>query len=425
MKIRKMQTNGYDNGVSLARAWQAEGRMLYYNGEANEAFYGLVDEESVRKLGDDAARQGLNLNLIEHWKKQAILGQNKEALQRLPAWNEKRLLDSVEGLHQEILARRFSEEKYPEIQGLAAYEDAEVRGIADTFGVDYRRVLLCKENYRRLMHLRITQECGNDVRKSGECTTVIFKDSPVGPIIGRNLDSGISAMPHLQKYGEPVLFQYPKEMGYSYIAQSLLINSEGLVISGSSIAYPKEPMPKDRYPVEIYSLVLRFCKNVTEALELMQRYNLFFGPYNMLVFDRTGDAAVIEKSKNTLAVRRTQEDWIFVTDGLAVEAKTRRIQGDNTPVYQFNLQRHQLIEKLLKKEAKKPSIEAMQRIMSNHTMPSPVCKHLDKMPSYYQLANLYSFILLPQKRLSYFRLMRPGPSYPCEEEGTKYSYWFN
>ena len=140
MKIRKMQTNGYDNGVSLARAWQAEGRMLYYNGEANEAFYGLVDEESVRKLGDDAARQGLNLDLIEHWKEQAILGQNKEALRRLRAWNEKRLLGSVEELHQEILARRFSEEKYPEIQGLAAYEDAEVRGIADTFGVDYRRM---------------------------------------------------------------------------------------------------------------------------------------------------------------------------------------------------------------------------------------------------------------------------------------------
>ncbi len=228
----------------------------------------------------------------------------------------------------------------------------------------------------------------------------------------------------MQKYGEPVLFQYPKEMGYSYIGETLCINSEGLMIHGSSIAYPKEPMPKDRYPVNIYNLVLRFCKNVTEALELMERYNLFFGPYNMLVFDGTGNAAVIEKSKNTLAVRQNEEDWIFMTDGVAVEEKMAKLQGNETIIYQFNLQRHRLIEKLLKKEAKKPSIEAMQRIMSNHSTPSPVCKHLDRMPSYYQLANLYSFIFLPQKRLSYFRLMRPGPSYPCEEEPTEYSYWF-
>ena len=426
MKIRKIQKNGYDNGVSLAKAWDEEGlRLQLYGAEVCEGGYWLVNKEAVEKLGDEEVRQGVDLNplnLLEIWEKWAISQGNKEAQKRIRTWNEKSVLDLVEQVHQEILSEEFDKKKYPEIQGLAAYEDEEAKGIADVFAIDYRKVLLCK--YTRLVYARITEGLVLPPLKNGRCTTVIFKDSPVGPIIGRNMDSGINAMPSLQDYGEPVIFQYPEEMGYSYIASAAIMNSQGLSIQGSSIGYPNEPTYA-KFWLGTQGLILRFCKTVEEALDLIERYNPFFGPSNLVVLDATGDTAVIEKTKNTFAVRRTDTNWIFTTDGVAVEKKTRKLQGDDTAAYQFGLQRHQLIEKLLKKEAKAPSIEAMQRIMSNHTMPSPVCKHLDKMPSFYQLASLYSFIVVPRDKTLYFRVMGPGPTYPCQQEPVKYSYAFD
>ena len=424
MKIRKIQKKGYDNGVSLAKAWDEEGLMLHFHGEVCEGGYRLVNKEAVEKLGDEEARQGVNLNLLEIWEKWAINQGNKEAQKRIRSWNEKSLLDLVGQVHQEILSEEFDKKRYPEIQGLAAYEDEEAKGIADVFAIDYRRVLLCKDMYRRLAQTRITEGSISPPLKSGRCTTVIFKDSPVGPIMGRNMDSGINAMPGLQGYGEPVVFQYPEEMGYSYIVTAGMTNSQGLSIQGSSIGYPNEPTYA-KFWLDTQTLILRFSKTVEEALDFIKRYNPFFGPVNLVVLDDAGDAAVIEKTKNTFAIRRTDTNWIFTTDGVAVEEKTRNIQGDDTPAYKFGLQRHELIEKLLQKEAKVPSIEAMQRIMSNHTMPSPVCKHLDKMPSFYSLASLYSFILVPRDKTLYFRVIGPGPTYPCQQEPVKYSYAFD
>ena len=425
MKIRKMEKKGYDNGVSLARAWDKEGlRLQFYGAEVCEGGYRLVNKEAVEKLGDEEVRQGVNLNPLKIWERWAISQGNQEAQRRIGTWNEKSFLDLVEQVHQEILSEEFDKKKYPEIQGLAAYEDEEAKGIADFFGLDYRRVLLCKDMYSRLARARITEGLVSPPLKSAKCTTVIFKHSPVGPIMGRNMDSGIDAMSGLQGYGEPVLFQYPEEMGYSYMATAEIINREGLSIQGSSIGYPNEPTYA-KFWLETQTLILRFCKTVEEALDFIERYNPFFGPGNLIVLDAQGDTAVIEKTKNTFAVRRTEENWIFTTDGVAVEEKTRKIQGEDTAAYQFNLQRHRLIEELLKKEAKAPSIEAMQRIMSNHSMPSPVCKHLDKMPSFYPLASLYSFIVVPADKTLYFRVMGPEPTYPCQVEPVKYSYWFD
>lgn len=421
MKIRTIQRKGYDNGVSLAQAWLSEGLMPSPIGEVCEVCR-LVDKNSVKNLGDDIGIQGPNLSFLELWEKQAIKQENKKFLERIRAWDEKRLLSCLEELHKKILAESLDKGKYPEVQGLAAYEDEEAKGIADVFETDYRRVLLCKDNYSRLMRMRIMEEWKPEFFESGKCTTIIFKDSPVGPIIGRNMDSDIGCMAGLQSYGEPVLFQYPEEMGYSYIASAEQINSKGLVIQGSSISYPNE-RTYARFWLDTQGLILRFCKTVEEALDFIERYNPFLGPSNLVVLDARGDAAVIEKTKNTFAVRKTDKNWIFTTDGVAIEEKTRKIQGDNTPAYQFNLKRHKLIENLLREE-KAPGVEPMQRILSNHSMPSPVCKHPEKMPVYYQAATLYSFILVPREKISYFRVIRPGPVYPCEEEPTKYSYWF-
>ena len=70
------------------------------------------------------------------------------------------------------------------------------------------------------------------------------------------------------------------------------------------------------------------------------------------------------------------------------------------------------------------NVEAMRRIMRDHTPPSPVCKHLDQMPEDYPLATLYSFLLVPRIGEYYFWVTRPGPEYPCTFEPTPHRFSF-
>lgn len=421
MKTRVIRRDGYENGAALARAWQEDGLIPTPHGEVFE-FYRLVDKEAVERLGDEEGMQGPELNLLEPFARQARLAGRERDVARVREWTEPRLLDAVGDIHRERLAEPFDPHRYPEMQGLAQFQDREAKGIADVFGTDFRRILLCQDQYRRLVYLRVSGEAEAAPADAGSCTSVIFKESPVGPIVGRNMDSGIGSVAGLQGFGDPVMFRFPEEMGHSYMGTALAVNEHGLTIQGSSIAYAHEQTDAGFW-VDIGPLVLRCCSTTAEALDLIDRYSTMTGPSNLVLIDGDCDAAAVEKSKNTYAVRRTDTPWIFTTDGVAVEEKTAAIQGQ-TSLHDFHVARHRLIERLLGEAESNPSVEAMRRIMRDHTPPSPVCKHLDQMPEDYPLATLYSFLLVPRTGEYYFWVTRPGPEYPCTFEPTPHHFSF-
>ena len=136
----------------------------------------------------------------------------------------------------------------------------------------------------------------------------------------------------------------------------------GLTIQGSSIAYAHEQTDAGFW-VDIGPLVLRCCSTTAEALDLIDRYSTMTGPSNLVLIDGDCDAAAVEKSKNTYAVRRTDTPWIFTTDGVAVEEKTSAIQGQ-TSLHEFHVARHRMIERLLNEHESNPSVDAMRRIMA-------------------------------------------------------------
>ncbi len=82
-------------------------------------------------------------------------------------------------------------DKYPEVQGLATYKDEEAKGIADVLGVDWQRVLLCTDAYSMFMYRLVTEGYSLKSLGSRKCTSVIFKNSDRGPIVGRNLDASL------------------------------------------------------------------------------------------------------------------------------------------------------------------------------------------------------------------------------------------
>ena len=423
MKTRIIKRDGYENGVSLAQAWQEEGLMPSPHGEVYE-FCRLVSKEAVERLGDKEGMLGPDMNMLEQFERHARIVGREQDIDRIRSWTEPQLLDAVEAIHRRRLEQTFAKDRYPEMQGLAQYKDGEARGIADVFGTDYRKILLCQDQYRRLVLLQVSGEAAPAPSEAGRCTSVIFKESPVGPIIGRNMDSGIPSLAGLQGFGDPVLFEFPEDMGHSFMGTALSLNKHGLVIQGSSIAYPNEETDIGFW-VELQGLVIRFCKTVEEALDLIDRYSDMSGPTNLVMVDATGDGAAVEKSMNTYAVRRTTTPWIFTTDGIAMETKTAAIQGNGTALHRFHDSRHRLIERLLRESEDNPSVEAMKRIMRDHSEPSPICKHLEEMPANYPLATLYSFVLVPREGEYYFWTTRPGPEYPCTSEPTRHTFSFD
>ena len=229
----------------------------------------------------------------------------------------------------------------------------------------------------------------------------------------------------MQTFGEPSLYRYPEQMGYSYLGPTVRCNEHGMVTQGSSIGYPHEETDAEFW-ISIQDLITQHCRTVTEALDLIDRYSDMSGPSNMLLIDGNGDATVVEKSKRTYAVRRTQAPWIFTTDGVAVEEKTAAIQGDAAgPERAFHRSRHNRIRDLLEEGAKNPSVEAMSRVIRDHSPESPVCKHIEEMPDHYQLTTLYSYILVPQAGELHFWVTRPGPVYPCAQEATVFPFSFS
>ena len=207
---------------------------------------------------------------------------------RVREWTETRLLDAVGDIHRERLAEPFDPHRFPEMQGLAQYQDREAKGIADVFGTDYRRILLCQDQYRRLVYLSVSGEAEPAPAAAGSCTSVMFKESPVGPIVGRNMDSGIGSVAGLQGFGDPVMFRFPEEMGHSYMGTALAVNKHGLTIQGSSIAYAHEPTDAGFW-VDLGPLVLRCCSTTAEALDLIDRYSTMSGPSNLVLIDGEGD----------------------------------------------------------------------------------------------------------------------------------------
>ena len=265
-------------------AWQEDGLIPAPHGEVFE-FYRLVDKEAVARLGDEEGMQGPELNLLEPFAKHARLMGRERDVERVREWTEPRLLDAVGDIHRERLAEPFDPHRYPEMQGLAQFQDREAKGIADVFGTDFRRILLCQDQYRRLVYLRVSGEA--EPAADGSCTSVIFKESPVGPIVGRNMDSGIGSIAGLQGFGDPVMFRFPEEMGHSYMGTALAVNEHGLTIQGSSIAYAHEQTDAGFW-VDLGPLVLRSCSTTAEALDLIDRYSTMSGPSNLVMIDGAG-----------------------------------------------------------------------------------------------------------------------------------------
>jgi hypothetical protein len=133
------------------------------------------------------------------------------------------------------------------------------------------------------------------------------------------------------------------------------------------------------FPAPVFKLVGRYCRNTDEAVEMLTRYKLFWGPCNALVVDRRHNVAMIEKSSCRIGVRRSPDGFGFITAMTAQEPgmKTylqdrrtasilaRKLPKENEDATYWKAQdrRGQLMNELLDEARKHPTVETLRRFI--------------------------------------------------------------
>jgi len=200
-----------------------------------------------------------------------------------------------------------------------------------------------------------------------ECTAVVFTNTDVGVVIGRNTDDGPvqDYVCTMNRCGEPLLIRRPAQLGYSTMDTPLAgINEKGLAMSGASTYYREEKEGGEIFPANVHDLVMRRCSTVDEAVEMIMRYNTFTSRSgNTAIVDGNGDAAIVEKSLMECGILRPKEgeEYAFTTAGVAVHPEMKKLMDDSTDSYKFNLKRHTTVEGNPRPHSSIPCMQTLRR----------------------------------------------------------------
>jgi len=316
-------------------------QYAYQNAKANAQF--------IRDLAE------FNLN---HYL-QRMPGETRESVGRLLAVKYRERLVAVPDLSV-----------YPELRGMPEFLEAAWRGTRDGAGLDEPQAaahVMGNWLMQREFFAKLTPQ-------PAHCSQVYFHTSDHGALIAANLDTDPS-----EPYQPP---QWP------------LIN-EHLIMAGVSSGVFLDEISPEIFPAPVNKLLARYCRSAEEAVEMLTRYKLFWGPCNRLVADRHGHVAMIEKSACRIGVRWSHDGFGFVTamtaeePGMHAWLEDRRqvslaARGLPTPCNDtryWGLQdtRRGIMNRLLAEAKQHPTLESLRALMQYRGQDGVVCDNGDVM----------------------------------------------
>lgn len=185
--------------------------------------------------------------------------------------------------------------EYPELRGMRACIEAYNRGVAEGMSAPLEHVEL-RANFLSFMtnlH-RLTGTAADRSERPG-CTLVYFPDSDRGPLLANNQD-GTATARHTQ----------PPDW--------IVGNRAGLAAGTVSSGIFDDEVSPQRFPAPVFLMTYELCSTTDEATDLLARLNLFWGPCNVLVADRAGRSAVIEKSTCRFGLRPGSDGFAATTE---------------------------------------------------------------------------------------------------------------
>lgn len=269
-------------------------------------------------------------------------GMSREEIGKILAESNQERLDAVPDLN-----------KYPELRGVREIVEAEWRGLRDGAKLtDAQWAASCNG----LFHLH--RHISGDIGRETGCSSVFFPESDRGPILANNLDSAPS-----EPFGAP---------GWAALNEHLVMQAVSSGIFGDELSPEIFPVPMDM-------LLGRYTRSTDEAVEMLERYNFFWGPCNAMVIDRDHHVAMIEKSACRIGVRRSPDGFGFVTEMTAEEPSMRAYLAEtraaslkardlpeecsDTVHWRDADHRRELMQELLDEARKNPTLEGLRRII--------------------------------------------------------------
>lgn len=257
---------------------------------------------------------------------------------------------------------------YPELRGMPEFLKAEWRGARDGAELDDAQAAAhVMGNW--LLH---REAFSKQTRQQAHCSVVYFHTSDHGALLGVNLDTHPS---------EP--YDPPRWMPLS----------EHLVMGGVSSGVFLDEESPEIFPAPVYRLMGRYCRTTEEAVELLTRYNYFWGPCNRLVVDRRGHVAMIEKSACRIGVRWSHDGFGFVTAMTAEEpnmhaylterrAASLEARGlpnpcADTRYWAAQDTRRTIMNRLVNEAKQAPTLEKMRALMQYRGQDGVVCDNGD------------------------------------------------
>jgi predicted choloylglycine hydrolase len=236
------------------------------------------------------------------------------------------------------------------------------------------------------------------------CSNVVFRNSDLGPILGKNTDLGMNDSDYLE-----MKRVYPAE-GYAFVAYSYAgttwaqgLNERGLATGGSSV-HPKvkNASATGLSDCILTRLVLQHCATVDEALAFLARHPHVGKGMNFIVMDGTGDAAVVEAAPGHQVAHRIQGDTLFCTNFYV----SGKIEMHPETQYLANARaRYEIFRREL---SGSPALtfDSMKSLLRRHEEPVSVCQHIKD-----GFNSVLSYIAVPREKALWFT-----DGHPCERE---------
>jgi predicted choloylglycine hydrolase len=283
--------------------------------------------------------------------------------------------------------RTFLDEHFPEA-------NEEIRGISDGAGVPSADVFLF--NNRAIMGLVDSEECSDiALHAAGEVIVAMNKDRP-------------HPLPAYDKYF--VKKVYPNE-GYAFIGYGHVgrlwghgMNEKGLCTAGAA-AHPlkNKPASPSLGSYLLPPLLLSKCKNVPEALTLLDSIEAVADSGNFMLCDASGEMVVVELTPHERIVRRPDSGRLIASTFFA----SGEISHRRNPVHlQESRKRFGVIRDLLNLEVS-PGLATAETVLRSHREAGSVCRHEES-----GVLTVLSWIALPVS----------GQFYLCEGQPCRNDY---
>jgi len=269
----------------------------------------------------------------------------------------------------------------------------ETKGISSASGLKFEEII----------KLHLWEEL-NDYDQG--CTTIVFSDSKDGPILGKTSD--------IEDWQQPyyMLQKVTPEKGYKFIGIGKVgsskveigLNENGLVI-GTGSTKPTDQIRENALErMTLVRLALQYCSNTQEAIDFFSQYYFINLGLYIVLLDKEGNAATIEKSRSNQAVCYPNDKGILFATNFYYIPEMAKYMDKNAFYYQNALERFITLSRLCNSVSLEDGVTSMKKILRDHSPVGPICAHFVEKG----LGSFFAYIVKPID-LSF--LLTDG--YPC------------